>query len=416
MSSSSIPLLIVEDNPVYAEILQRLIPSLDPSLVFNIHWANTAEKALEEIKQRNYDLVLLDYQLPGADGLSVLAHIRELPLLRQPSVIMLTGIGRESVAVQAMKSGARDYLSKDSFDTASLLRAINGVLQRRQLEVQLAISTAELQERNAQLQADLNLAREIQLSLLPQEYPRFPRAAAPETSAIHFCHRYLPADSIGGDFFDILPIADHTAGVFICDVMGHGVRAALITAVIRGLVEELKSFGADPGQFMTQLNRALLSILEKSRFPLFASAFYLVLDLNKSEIRHATAGHPSPLLLPAGGRDPIHSLHHTRPGAALGLFDDTQYTTDHRPLSSGDRVFLYTDGLYEVPNASHDHYGEERLLDAIQARCSLPTPQLFDELLADIRRHAGREPFLDDICLVGVDAERVGEPEAHANP
>jgi sigma-B regulation protein RsbU (phosphoserine phosphatase) len=321
---------------------------------------------------------------------------------------MLTGIGREDIAVQAMKNGAHDYLSKDALDTASLLRTITSVLQRRQLETQLALSTAELRDRNAQLQADLNLAREIQLSMLPHEYPRFPRSALPGNSAIRFCHRYEPADSIGGDFFDILHLTDLTAGVFICDVMGHGVRAALITAVLRGLVEELKSSGADPGRFFTQLNRALLSILKRSRFPLFASAYYIVLDIQNAEIRYTTAGHPAPLLLPAKEGNPIETLHHTKPGPALGVFGDITYTTEQRSIGTGDRIFLYTDGLYEVPGPQDEHYGEDRLLDAIKAQRAKSTPELFDHLLTGIRRYAGQQAFLDDICLVGIDIACAG--------
>src|SRR5438034_1967036 len=111
-----IPLLIVEDSPVYAEILQRLLPTLGADLNFAPHWVDTAEKALDEIRRTAYELVLLDYKLPGADGLTVLAHIRGLPQDQQPAVIRLTGMGREEIAVEAMKSGAKDYLPKDCLD------------------------------------------------------------------------------------------------------------------------------------------------------------------------------------------------------------------------------------------------------------------------------------------------------------
>src|SRR6266478_2609349 len=154
MSAAPVPLLVVEDSPVYAEILQRLLPTLGADLQFASKWVDTAEKAMVEISRENYTLVLLDYKLPGADGMTVLTHIRSLPPARQPAVIMLTGMGNEAVAVEAMKSGAKDYLPKDSLDVPSLLRAITSALERKRLEEQVARYTNELREKNTQMQVD----------------------------------------------------------------------------------------------------------------------------------------------------------------------------------------------------------------------------------------------------------------------
>src|ERR1700722_19753286 len=98
MDAPAAPLLVVEDSPVYAETLQRLLPTLGADLQFATKWVDTAEKAIKEISRTDYTLVLLDYKLPGADGLAVLTHIRRLPFPRQPAVIVLTGMGNEAVA------------------------------------------------------------------------------------------------------------------------------------------------------------------------------------------------------------------------------------------------------------------------------------------------------------------------------
>ncbi len=409
MNADGIPLLIVEDNPVYAEILQRLLPTLGGELRFASKWVDTAEKALEEIKSDHYELVLLDYKLPGADGLSVMAHIRGLPKGRQPAVVMLTGMGNEAVAVEAMKSGAMDYLAKDYLDVPSLIRAITTALERKRLEEQVARYTTELREKNAQMEADLNMAHELQQALLPHQYPSFPRTGAPKESALRFSHRYQPTEKVGGDFFDVLALSDTEAGVFICDVMGHGVRAALVTAIIRALVEELTPLASDPGQFLTHINRELLAILKQTRAPLFASAFYLVADAGRGQLRYATAGHPAPFLLRrgAGVVEPLRN-NACKPGPALAVFDDTVYTTGETRLATRDFVMLFTDGLYEVLNDNEEEYGQERLLEAVRRRIELPPTQLFDELIDDIRGFAGNREFLDDVCIVSVEAARVG--------
>src|SRR5205807_5373669 len=137
----------------------------------------------------------------------------------------------------------------------------------------------ELRSKNAQLEADFNMAREIQEIFLPHQYPTFPPGVAAHESALRFSHRYLPAAAVGGDFFDIFAITPTTAGIFICDVMGHGMRAALVTAIMRGLVEELMPVAADAGKFLTEINRSLHTILRRTREPFLATAFYIVADV-----------------------------------------------------------------------------------------------------------------------------------------
>jgi len=151
---------------------------------------------------------------------------------------------------------------------ARALRTLNEELEQR-----VADRTRELQQKNEHMDADLAMAREVQQALLPHRYPTFPRKATAATSALGFTHRYLPSGAIGGDTFDALQLSDTEAGVFICDVMGHGVQAALVTAVIRGLVDELSPIAYDAGQFLTELNRALLGALHNVSTPMFASAF-----------------------------------------------------------------------------------------------------------------------------------------------
>jgi len=114
---------------------------------------------------------------------------------------------------------------------------------------------------------------------------------------VRFCHRYLPTGAVGGDFFNVRALSDDKAGVFICDVMGHGVRSALVTAIMRALVEELAPLADKPGQLLDQINRDLRAILRQSGTPMFTTAFYLVADLDRQLITYANAGHPRPLLI-----------------------------------------------------------------------------------------------------------------------
>ena len=254
------------------------------------------------------------------------------------------------------------------------------------------------------MEDDLKMAREIQLTMLPQQYPAFPRSASPAESAFQFTHRYLPAGTVGGDFFAVSALSENEAGVFICDVAGHGVRSALVTAMIRALAEELKPLATNPGQFLSKLNSDLHAILKHTGTPMLTTAFYLVADSQSGTMRYANAGHPKPLLIrrSASRVEPLaKAAGKSQP--VLGLFEAVTYETSEVKLDPKDLVMLFTDGLYEVQDRNNELYSQEMLVAGVQRRTQLPAPQLFDELLAEIRRFSGDNGFADDVCLVAVD-------------
>ena len=150
----------------------------------------------------------------------------------------------------------------------------------------------EINSKNEQMHEELRMAREVQLAMLPQRYPTFPADAPDESSALRFSHRYHPASEVSGDFFSVVRLSDETAGVFICDVMGHGVRSALVTAMLRAMVEELSAEASDPARLLTRMNRDLRVILRESDNLMFATAYWLLINTVERCARYAAAGHP----------------------------------------------------------------------------------------------------------------------------
>ena len=283
--------------------------------------------------------------------------------------------------------------------------------QIRRATGELSRSREELRTKNSLMEENLRTAREIQLTMLPQQYPTFPRGARLEQSAFQFVHRYEPAESVSGDFFSITAISDTEVAVLICDVTGHGVRAALVTAMIRALAEELKPLARDPGSFLRKLNSDLCSILKSTGSPMLTTAFYAVADCQTGRLRFSNAGHPKPLLVRRGlGQvDPLaNSSGRSQP--ALGLFDDPPYQTSEITITPGDFLMLFTDGLYEVQGQNEELYSQERLMLDVKSFLSHPPGILFDELLGVIRAFTVSGEFEDDVCLVGMDY--VGLPPA----
>jgi sigma-B regulation protein RsbU (phosphoserine phosphatase) len=254
------------------------------------------------------------------------------------------------------------------------------------------------------MEDDLKMAREIQLTMLPQQYPTFPRSGPGSESAFQFTHRYLPTGSVGGDFFTISALSETQVGVFLCDVAGHGVRSALVTAMIRALAEELKPCAGNPSEFLTKLNSDLFSILKHAGFPLLTTAFYLVADWQTGVMRYSNAGHPKPLHVrrSAGQVVPLSNAS-GKAQPALGLMEKTAYQGSEILLTPNDLVLLYTDGLVEGENRKGELYTPQLLLSAAQQRLQLPAGTLFDELLQEIREFTQDAAFTDDVCLVGVD-------------
>ena len=247
------------------------------------------------------------------------------------------------------------------------------------------------------------MARELQMALLPNGYPTLPRGVAQAASAVKFFTIYQPTSSVSGDFFNFVRVSDTAVGVLICDVMGHGVRAALVTAMMRALEEQLGERSGDPGALLTEINRALRGILRQSGTTLFTTACYLVADVATSRISFANAGHPSPLLVRGTPREVVAIATPQNTGPALGLFEDMEYKTYECPVAADDLILLFTDGLFEVENASDEAFSERRLRESVRQRAGMPPAQLVNDVFTEIERFAKGRDFTDDVCLVGME-------------
>ncbi|HEY2342434.1 MAG TPA: SpoIIE family protein phosphatase [Chthoniobacteraceae bacterium] len=282
------------------------------------------------------------------------------------------------------------------------------ITEHRRAEEQLARYAEELRHRNRDLEEDLEMARELQGALMPRQYPSFDGFRS-HGSALRFSHVFNPSAMVSGDFFDIIKVSDTAAGIFICDVMGHGVRAALVAAIVRALVSEAHGSAGRPGEFLERLNRKLFGILSQTEIPMFASASYVVADIEKGEIAFANAGHPEPLCIHHGSPAAMSlSLQKSARGPVLGMFEAPNYGASSRRLSVRDVVLQFTDGLYEVEGAGGELYDEKCLIQAVNRRTNLRADELCHEVLAEIQQFSANKQFSDDVCLVAVEVERLG--------
>ncbi len=397
--ATTIRTLIIDDSEADVDFLRTILRKAEQEQAFQVVWESDQERALRRLQQEEFDLVLLDYQMPVVSGLDLLPKLRRVNA-RIP-IIMLTGQGNEAVAVQAIKRGAHDYLRKDDLTVPALFCTVMAALERKRLE-------DELERERAARERDLQLARELQQAFLPASLPHFSPQQRPDAMGLNLYHRYTPTLAVGGDFFDVVPIRDRCAGVFISDVAGHGLQAALVTAVLRTLIEEHTGEADDPQRFLEQLNTGLHRILRQTSAPIFASAFYLKVDLEAQLATFCSAGHPPQLHLRRRAGELNLLYDPSRLGPLLGAKEESLYAPRATPVDGADLFLLFTDGLVNLPGANGEPFGVAGIQAAAKEALAATEAELVDHVVARAQAHAGESLLPDDLCLLAVEAGTLG--------
>jgi len=206
---------------------------------------------------------------------------------------------------------------------------------------------------------------------------------------------------MSGDFFHIARLSNHSAGICVCDVMGHGVRAALITAMLRALIETHAAQAANPGRFLTEVNNEFTKILRQTGTLVFATVLYCVINIRDRDVLLARAGHPAPLHVRHTAKEAsVLPFCDGSSGPAMGLIPDAKFKTSEVTLSPGDFLLFYTDGIIEVENKKGEEFGIEGLRQSIQSNLHQPGEVLLDAIISDAYNFAGSKVLTDDACLV----------------
>ena len=262
----------------------------------------------------------------------------------------------------------------EPFGFAAFLAALGYVAARQTMERD--------QQLNA-IQKELEVARRIQLSILPAEFPR--------SENFRVAARYLPMTSVAGDFYDFIVADDKQAGLLIADVSGHGVPAALIASMVKLAATSQRAQAADPSSFLAGMN-ALLGNTQNQ----FVTAAYVHLDSEARELRYSAAGHPPMLLLRQGSVREIEEN-----GLMLAAFDFAKYSNATHGLESGDRLLLYTDGILEATDASGKFFGKDSLSNLLRQTSGLTPSEVADRIIASVGQWAVSQD--DDLTVLVCD-------------
>ena len=334
-------ILTIEDEP---PIRDGIVAYLEDS-GFTMLEANDGPSGIEIFRQEHPDVVLCDLRLPGMDGLEVLSTITaESP---ETPVIVVSGVSLLDYAVQALKRGAWDYVTKPIHDMAVLESAVRRGIehaellrQNREYRENLEILNRELTQTLKQLQEDEEAGRSIQFQLLPEDNCSF--------GSYTFRRRLYPSMYLSGDFVDYFPIDDRHAGFYMADVSGHGAASAFVTVMLNTLVvqyrDALWQSGDDtilhPERTLQRLNRNLC----RQNLDKHLTMFYGVIDLEQNSMHYSNGGQ-FPYPLQYDGRE-VRSLECR--GRPLGLFDDAEFRVWQCDLPQKYVLVLVSDGILEL--------------------------------------------------------------------
>lgn len=320
---------------------------------------------------------MLDRQLvlTGPDGAGpddALASLLEAPILFRDRTIgsLLVGF-RQAGKYAAVDTEILNFFAREVSFTIEKALLHEALLTQRKME------------------SELEVARQVQLSLLPAHAPRLEGF---DVAAVSF-----PAAGVGGDYYDFIPFPENNIGLVVADVVGKGMSAALIMASFRAFLRAQIRNDYAIATIFRKINNLLKEGLDDNRF---VTAVYGVLDVTHRVLTYCNAGHHPPLVVhPDGGVSQL-----SRGGVVMGIFQGSDYKESRKQLRPGDILILYTDGLVEAFNESEQQYGVERLLRTVQANRPATAEQICSAILTDVESHCHETALQDDLTLVVVKA------------
>lgn len=369
--------LIVDDDSFVRGMLTTILESGN----YEVETAENGIVAAEKLRSDpDIAIIVSDMNMPLMNGLELIKSVRaggsDVP------IIILTGNNEISIAAEAIRSGANDYLLKDENIPDTIVLSVEKVLEKHNLRMQNIRLMADLAEKNERLEREMSLAQKVQMKILPEGLC---------ISGLDIKTFYRPSWKIGGDFFDAW---EHEGFVhfLICDVSGHSASSALIMAFSKGILRSIGSVNNRPAEVIAAANRMLCEILQDSG--MFLSMVYGTFDRSINSLTVLSAGHNPVFLTTKDGTLKIDST-----GPVVGWDAEDEWEVLDFEFNPGDLLFLYTDGVTESRSESGDEFGERRLLEL--CRENRNPEVLIEKVLKEVSAFSS-EVFTDDITMFAI--------------
>jgi phosphoserine phosphatase RsbU/P len=371
--------LVVDDAPANLQIVHSILKQ-----DFKILVATSGAKALELARNDPQpEVILLDVEMPEMNGYEVCAILKSKPETRDIPVIFLTRKTDVEDETRGFEVGAVDYIHKPFSPAVVKARAHTHLLLREAL--------ARLSRQLVLLNGEIEMARQVQLSILPHETPKI--------SGLEIAARCIPMTSVAGDFYDFIIMDEKHVGILVADVSGHGLPSALIASMLKVALAAQSPHAFDPAQVLTGLNKSLCGKFQNS----FVTAAYVFVDMEQKSMSYGGAAHPPLLLWRASTRDASTLLEN---GLPLGLFYAGTYSAVEVPVAPGDKVVLCTDGILETRSPSEQEFGLDLFKGFLESNHGSGAEIFADSFLGELfgwSEHPQGQGQEDDLTLLVID-------------
>lgn len=379
-------ILAVDDTPENIDVVKGvLVPE------YTVKAAVNGKMALKIAKAQQPDLVLLDIMMPEMDGYEVCRRLKSDPKTSGIPIIFLTAMDQTQDETRGFELGAADYILKPV--SPPILKArVNTHLTLKQHMDELQQAYAIIKKHKERMQAELDVGREIQLSLVPQEFPAFPDRRELDVHGL-----LQPAREVGGDLYDFYFIDEDRLCFCVGDVSGKGVPAALFMAMARTLIKSRSVDDDSTASIVTHVNDELSADNPQS---MFVTLFLGILNVRTGELVYTNAGHnPSYVKRAHGSVELLKQLH----GPIVGAMPGLTYKQAALNLSGGDIVLLYTDGVTEAMNGNGELYSDPRLARLVESADFESARQLTETVFRDVVDFEAGAERADDITILTLD-------------
>ena len=373
MEIQPIRILLLEDNPGDARLIREAL-SESERINAQIDHVSRLSEFEECFPEGNYDVIILDLTLPDATGIET---VQKTNLVApETAIVVLTGISDEELAVKAVQEGAQDYLVKGQADVRVLERVILYALERNLARIRIGALRDQLQRALQEIDEELEISASIQRKIVGKKIP----PGWEKNTSIY----YAFAKKIGGDLFDIIPFQDKKTLFLIADGSGHSVHAALLSIMFSLSLEHQITKGHEPGALTGRINDELHAYFLDN---MFFTAFSALVDQEAMTLTYTTAGHPAQYLLSPSRKEVIRLK---TPGIPLCVQTGVDFAEESVEIRTGDKLILFTDGIYECFNDCGEKFGEERLRDLLSENMELSPAELKQKIVRHIEIYNGR--------------------------
>lgn len=367
-------ILIVDDSETSSMYLKMALPD------YEVVSVTSGREMWKQLEIQIPSLILMDIVMPEEDGYSLAQKLALKENFKDIPIIFQTTKNSSEDLEKAFDSGAVDYISKP-VDDKELRARIKSALKIKELE-------SDLNSAFSVIKQDLAVAAKIQSKIIPDD--------TRIRNGLQVYAKYLPMVEVGGDFYYITEIAEGLTRFFLADATGHGVQSALITMLIKSEYENLAYRMAKPSDLLYALNNIFIN--KYHGMTTLFSAFIVDINLKENKVTYASAGHPEQVLV--SGKT-IELLKKT--GRLIGVIPETKYNEVELKFSRGDRLYLFTDGIYEEFNAKDEIYGEEELYDILKSNNHNPVKENIEFIISDVKEFMGSRLQDDDITIIGIE-------------